>query len=127
MIKYQARVTSVGAQTAEFIQAGILVLFGPGAPEELAEFAVLHDGATLSAALAAGDTIVLDGERFAVLAVGEVANTNLAALGHLVLKFNGQAAPELPGDVCVEAKPIPPVTLGMLIQVEGGAHLESTS
>ena len=51
-------------------------------------------------------------ERYTVLAVGDVANTNLANLGHLVLKANGLDTPELPGDVCVEAKPFPVVAVG---------------
>lgn len=119
MIKYEARVTAIGPLVSEFTQAGILVLFREGAPEEVAEFALLHDGQTLHSPLAAGDQLWLGEEQFRILAVGEVANTNLASLGHLVLKFNGQTAPELPGDVCVEARPLPAARVGLTLKIVG--------
>ena len=119
MIKYEARITAIGPLVTEFTQAGILVLFGQSAPEEVAEFALLHDGQVLHSPVAAGDQLWLGDESFSILAVGEVANTNLANLGHLVLKFNGQTAPELPGDVCVEARPLPVVPVGLTLKIIG--------
>lgn len=119
MLKYAATVTAIGPLVNEFIDSGILVLFGKDAPEELAEFSVLHDGTELLEPLAVGDVIHLGDETFRVLAVGEVVNTNLAALGHLILKFNGQNEPEMPGDVCVEAKPMPPIEEGLSIRIDG--------
>lgn len=117
MVKYEATVTHIGPLTSEFVDAGILVLFGESAPEELREFALLHDGRTLHAPLAPGDTLHLAAETFRLLAVGEVANGNLANLGHLVLKFNGQSAPEMPGDVCVEARPLPAIAVGVKLRI----------
>ena len=111
-LKYDRRVTSVGELINEFVSAGILIFFGAGAPEELAEFSVIHDGPPLLEPVAPGDVVTVAGETYTVLAVGDVANTNLANLGHLVLKANGLDAPELPGDVCVEAKPFPAVAVG---------------
>lgn len=119
MIKFEGRVTAIGPYVSEFIDAGILVLFGQGAPEELAEFAILHDGTTLQGELSAGDTVCVDQACFQVLAVGEVAGANLSNLGHLVLKFNGEHEVEMPGDVCVEAGRIPEVIIGTIIRVEG--------
>lgn len=119
MIKYEGNVTAIGPYVGEFIDAGILVLFGLNAPEELAEFAILHDGTTLHRDVTAGDTVYVDQASFRVLAVGEVANSNLANLGHLVLKFNGEHEVEMPGDVCVEAGQIPEVKIGTHIRVEG--------
>ena len=119
MIKYEARLTAIGPLVAEFTQAGIWVLFREGAPEEVAEFALLHDGQTLHAPVAPGDQLWLGADVFQILAVGEVANTNLGNLGHLVLKFNGQTAPELPGDVCVEARPLPEVPVGLTLKIVG--------
>ena len=43
---------------------------------------------------------------------------NLANLGHLVLKFTGETEPEMPGDVCVQAKPLPAIETGMVIRIE---------
>ena len=118
MIKFTARVTGIGPLTGEFVEAGMLVLFSASAPEELHDFAILHDGQGLQAPVAAGDDVHIDGRAFQVLAVGEVANDNLRNLGHLVLKFNGQSSPELPGDVCLEAQPLPAIAVGTLFTIE---------
>ncbi len=119
MVKYEARITAIGPLVSEFTQAGILVLFGQSAPDEVAEFALLHDGQTLAAPVTPGDQLWLGEESFQILAVGEVANTNLGNLGHLVLKFNGATTPELPGDVCVEARPLPAVPIGLTLKIVG--------
>ena len=117
MIKYQAHITAIGPLVSEFVDAGILVFFGQNAPAELAEFAILHDGAQLNGVVSPSDRIRLGDQVYRVLAVGDVANTNLGALGHLVVKFNGQTVPEMPGDVCVEAEPIPRLSIGMSFQI----------
>ncbi|CUS03751.2 putative PTS system glucitol/sorbitol-specific IIA component [Candidatus Promineifilum breve] len=117
--KYEGQITAIGPYVVEFLEANILVLFGLSAPEELAEFAVLHDGTTLHAPLATGDTLYVGSSSFQILAVGEVANANLANLGHLVVKFNGENEPEQPGDVCAEALPLPEIAVGMRIRIEG--------
>ncbi len=108
----------MGPLIGEFVDAGILVFFGQDAPPELAEFAILHDGAQLNGVVAPGDHVRLDDHVYRVLAVGDVANSNLGALGHLVVKFNGLTVPEMPGDVCVEAKPLPALNIGMRFQIE---------
>ena len=91
MIKYTAQVTEMGPLTSEFIDAGMLVFFGADAPEELREFAILHDGTELKQDVAPGDMICIGDSCFSVLAVGEVANKNLSALGHFIVKFNGES------------------------------------
>jgi len=118
MIKYEARITEIGPSVSEFIEQNILVLFGKDAPEELAEFSVLHDGKVLIGKIAPGDAIHLGDQQYRILAVGEVANTNLANLGHLIMKFNGETEPEMPGDVCVEAKPIATLEPGQVFRIE---------
>ena len=44
VIKYQATVTYIGPLVSEFLDSGIVVLFGEDAPEELRDFAIIHDG-----------------------------------------------------------------------------------
>lgn len=121
MLKYDRTVTAIGSLLDEFVSAGVLVFFGEGAPEELAEFSVIHAGTPLEAEVAVGDVVTLGDARLTVLAVGPVANSNLANLGHLVLKANGQHEAELPGDVCVEESPLPSVNVGMKFAISGGA------
>lgn len=120
MIKYQAKITAIGPYVAEFIESNILVLFGDQAPEELAEFSIIHDGKELHGTLMVGDNVYLGDDGFKVLAVGEAANGNLKNLGHLIVKFNGETEPEMPGDVCAEAKPLPAIEVGLEIRIEEG-------
>jgi PTS system glucitol/sorbitol-specific IIA component len=107
MIKYQAEVTEIGPLVTEFIDAGILVFFGEGAPPEL------------KSDLVPGDEIAIDVETFKILAVGEVANENFRNLGHLIIKFNGKTKVELPGDVCVEQKKVPDIRVGTILKIMG--------
>jgi PTS system glucitol/sorbitol-specific IIA component len=117
--KYETRVEEIGPQVAEFLDHRILVFFGQGAPPELAEFSVLTEPCELAEDVEPGDWIVIGEQRYQVTAVGDVANTNLRNLGHLVLKCNGLTEPELPGDVCVEAKDLPPIEVGTVVRILG--------
>lgn len=121
MIKYEAQIIEIGPLVSEFTDAGILVFFGADAPEELREFAIIHDGQTLVQDVQPGDLIHLDQNSYSVLAVGEIANKNLAALGHFIVKFNGQDTPEMPGDICAEECALPIVQLGMHLQITSPA------
>jgi len=117
MIKFQGKIISIGPLVDEFKQAGILVFFGKSAPEELIEFSVIHDASELIEPLEVDDIIFLGEEQFKVLSVGEVANTNLANLGHLIMKFDGETEARLPGDVNVELKPVPDIKVGLEIKI----------
>lgn len=117
--KLRSRVTSIGEGVEEFRAAGILVFFADGAPEELAEFSILHSADINLATVAPGDTLRLGAISFDVLAVGDVANQNLANLGHLVVKANGRTEAEMLGDVCVEAKALPSLVVGDDIEIHG--------
>lgn len=121
MIKYFARISEIGALVDEFISAGVLVFFGQNAPEELREFAILHDGETLIEDVAVGDQFCFGEECFSILAIGEVANQNLKALGHFVIKFNGENKPEMPGDICAEVRPLPPIRVGDTFSFKSGS------
>jgi len=116
-VKYHMRVVEIGPLVEEFVQAGILVFFQVGAPPELAEFSILHEPSDSFTDVEPGDIVAIDGNRFRVTAVGEVANKNIRDLGHLIMKANGRSEPELPGDVCVEEKDLPPIEVGTIIQI----------
>jgi PTS system glucitol/sorbitol-specific IIA component len=120
--KYRTTVTSVGEMAAEFAAEGILVFFGPDAPEELHEFAIITEHATLGAPVAPGDVVRVGGVGFPVLCVGPVANDNLSSLGHLVVKFNGLTEPELPGDVSLPAVQAPVIEPGTEIEITAGGE-----
>lgn len=114
---YELEVTRLGPLVDEFAAHGIWVFFHEQAPSEVAEFAILHRAGPPLRPLASGQILEVGDERFAIVGVGEVANENVRELGHLVLKANGLSAPELPGDVCVEARPLPAPTVGMRVRV----------
>lgn len=115
--KYQATVASVGQMAAEFAAEGILIFFGPSAPEELHDFAIITDQADLAAPVEAGDVVHIGDESFPILSIGPVANENIGNLGHLVAKFNGLTEPELPGDVSLPAVDAPTPEPGTVIRI----------
>lgn len=118
--KYLMRVVGLGEFAQEFIDEGVLVFFARTAPEELLDYAVVHDRVDApSDEVITGDSVVIDGVSFPILAVGPVANDNLSNLGHLVLKFNGLSEPEMPGDINVPRVPVPPVVHGSVIEIRG--------
>ena len=120
MEKYRTTVEKVGEMAVDFAEGGILVFFGPAAPEELHEFAIITDAAELKADVTPGDVLWVGDDDFPVVSIGEIANSNIAELGHLVVKFNGLTEPELPGDVSVPAVPAPIVEAGTVIRIIGG-------
>ena len=121
MVVYKTTVTAVGELVSDFREQGILVFFGDGAPAELHEFSILHKVEVSERAPEVGDVIRINSESFSeefkVLAVGSVASDNLLNLGHLDLKANGLNEAELPGDVNVEARPLPMVKVGDKLEV----------
>ena len=115
--KYQTTVTTIGEMAAEFAAEGILVFFGPRAPEELHDFAIITGQSELASPVVVGDTIHIDDASFPVVSIGPVANDNIANLGHLVVKFNGLTEPELPGDVSLPAVGAPVPGPGSVIRI----------
>jgi len=115
--KYETKVEQIGPLAQDFIDEGILVFFGMNAPEELKEFAILHHHTQLLQPIKAGDTLVIGDDSIQILCVGEVANENLSNLGHFVVKFNGFAEPEMPGDISVPKQDnLPTVEPGVVVK-----------
>jgi PTS system glucitol/sorbitol-specific IIA component len=118
--KYKTSVLYLGELASEFIEESIMVFFGKEAPEELHEHAVVHEEATgLNGEVKPGDSVIIDGNSYPVLAVGAVANKNLETMGHLVLKFNGLEEPEMEGDVCLPEVKLPEVKPGSIVEIQG--------
>jgi len=114
---YEISITAIGPLVEEFTEAGVWVFFRDDAPEELAEFALLHHAEAPREPIAAGQVIEIDGQRYAVTGVGDIANKNIRELGHMVLKANGATEPELPGEVCIEARQLPQPSIGTTLRV----------
>jgi PTS system glucitol/sorbitol-specific IIA component len=120
--KYETEVVQIGPLAQDFMDAGMLVFFGMNAPEELTEFAILHEPTTpLHNPVETGDTLMIGDTAIQILCVGEVANDNLANLGHFVVKFNGLTEPEMPGDISVPVQDsLPNIEPGMIVKIIGG-------
>jgi PTS system glucitol/sorbitol-specific IIA component len=112
-VLYDTTVTAVGPMVDDFRRQGVVILFDERAPEELRDFAVIHDPSVVDSGPAVGDVVVLGDVELPVLAVGAVAGTNLLALGHLDLKADGRSEAALPGDVCVPEGELPQPVPGM--------------
>lgn len=111
------RVTDIGALAPGFFAEGMVVLFGEEAPPELREICVLHAHPGLARDVVPGNHLFLGPTEARITAVGNLANRNLRELGHAVFKFNGHSEPELPGDICVEAVPVPALQVGDRIRI----------
>ncbi len=120
-LRYSTVVTSIGPLLDEFLAERIIVLFNEDAPEELWEFAVIHRPDDTFEEVRPGDLVRFGShDPIKVTAVGEVANKNIAALGHAVFKCNGNKEADLPGDVCLENVPLPQVEVGQAVHIEAG-------
>lgn len=117
MMIYKTTVTKLGPNASDFLAENMLILFKNNAPEELAEYCVLHQENDLAGAIQRGDTAILAGQAFAVTAVGSAVEKNLRSLGHITIKADGAAEAELPGTLSLEAKPLPLLKEGDAITI----------
>jgi len=115
--RYVTEVTAVGPLFPEFREHGLVILFGETAPDDLREFVVQHRPVVADSAPQPGDVLELAGEQFAVTAVGDAVHENLLRLGHVSVKADANTSPPLPGDVCVEAKPLPDLEPGSIVRI----------
>jgi glucitol/sorbitol PTS system EIIA component len=101
---YQTQVTEIGPEVAEFLEAGLLILFQAGAPPELAEIAVLHEPVfgPRETPPEPGDVLAIGSREFRITAIGSKAWKNVQDLGHAVFKFSGFEEAELPGEIHLE-------------------------
>jgi glucitol/sorbitol PTS system EIIA component len=101
---YLTEVTEIGPEVAEFLEAGLLILFQAGAPPELAEIAVLHEpiSGPREDPPETGDVLAIGTREFRITAIGSKAWQNVQDLGHAVFKFSGSQEAELPGEIHLE-------------------------
>lgn len=120
LLKYRAVIQEIGPMVPEFLPHGILIFFGEAAPDELREVSLVHDGNELHFPLVVGDLLkfVFPAQHdvpspvwYRLTAVGDMANANLAELGHVVVHFDAATSASLPGAISVEPSltALPPV------------------
>ncbi len=120
-MKYSTTIVSWGEEALSFLEEenAFVVIFDRNAPEELAEIAILHEHAELTADPAVGDTMIFCGKTYEVTAVGEEAIHTLRTLGHCSLLFTGADEPELSGQIVLKGEPLTEadVKVGGVIQL----------
>ncbi|HLS08206.1 PTS glucitol/sorbitol transporter subunit IIA [Lentibacillus sp.] len=112
---YNVNVVEVGSDAPLMTEENMIILFNHTVPADLKSIAYVHDGDTISEEIKAGDQMVIDGEAFDILFVGDKANETMKDLGHATFHFNGESSSDLPGTVCLEAKPIPEISVNSTI------------
>lgn len=127
LLKYRAVIHEIGPLVTEFLPHGILIFFGTMAPEELREVSLIHDGEQLFAPLSVGDLLLFVPSSglpvvHRITAVGEMANANLAELGHLVVHFDGAATANLPGTISVEPSLAELPVVGTIFELWGAGE-----
>ena len=122
-VRYSTTVIGVGPLVPDFLGQGMLIIFGEGAPPELHDLCVLHAPEVKDGGVQPGDRLLLDDEQFTILSVGDVANANLTALGHVSFKANGATTAQLPGDISVEERPLPVPREGSRVVIVAGDQL----
>ncbi|WP_175384384.1 PTS glucitol/sorbitol transporter subunit IIA [Bacillus sp. FJAT-27225] len=109
-------VKEIGVLVPTFKEDKIVILFGPQAPKELREMAVIHEFEILSEEpLKVGGTIQFDDESFTITAVGSHANKNLKELGHVSIYFQEPLEDVLPGAVFAAPNHFPTLKEGTVI------------
>ncbi|WP_028707608.1 PTS glucitol/sorbitol transporter subunit IIA [Propionicicella superfundia] len=115
---YRTTVTAVGPQATEFTAQGLFVTFGDDAPAALREFCYIVAQARTSAPIVPGQRLVIDGTEYPITAVGDVAQRNLDALGHVTVNVDGSPTPKLAGAIHIAGES-PVIGVGTTIAIEG--------
>jgi PTS system glucitol/sorbitol-specific IIA component len=112
-------VKEIGALVSTFKEDKIVILFGPQAPAELREMAVIHEFESLAEEpLKAGGAIQFGDESFTITALGSLANKNLKELGHISIYFQEPMEDVLPGSVFATPYKFPTIEEGTVISIK---------
>lgn len=119
-MSYIANITDIGPMVADFKEAGVLVLFGPSAPNELREISVIHDmkQEVEDNLIKPGTKIKLGNYEYIVDQVGSEANNNFKKLGHISIYFIDSEEHELlPGAIHVKETEFPTLKVGDTVEI----------
>ena len=114
---YENQVKAAGIAVEEFKDAGMFIIFGENAPEEIRDYCYSVSVNPINGELAAGQYVVIDGQEYKITCVGYEAPITLKGLGHCTFNFSGATEAELPGTIYCEAKPMPEIKIGSVIRI----------
>lgn len=116
-IFFETNVTDVGPEAINMIsEAGMFILFGEGAPSDLAEFCFTIDSKDLHDQITVGSKLVIDGISYPITSVGNLVQKNLSELGHITIALDGSNEDSLPGTLHVSAPQLNTIKVGSVIQ-----------
>lgn len=104
-MKFYCEITRWGDESLLFLDdpdANFIIIFNDDAPEELADFSVLHTLANYNEDPSVGDTVLVCDKAFTITAIGDEALCTLKTLGHCVLSFKGSDTAERPGCIMLQ-------------------------
>lgn len=115
---FETTVTAVGPEAQGMLEgANMIILFGEGAPADLAEYCFTIDNKNLSGSIRPGGTVLINDKSFPITAVGEIVEKNLNNLGHITIAFDGSKEGSLPGTLHVSAEELPDLNTGTLVKI----------
>ena len=113
---YQTKVTNLGVMAADFFVQKMIIMFQDNAPEELADYCILHSGNQVADIIQENDVLVIADTEYTILHVGEDVQTNLQNLGHITLRFDGSTG-GLSGSLYLEDNVFPNIRIGDKIEI----------
>ena len=116
---YENRVKGAGDMVSAFQGEKMFILFGDNAPDTLKDFCYTIDIKDTNKEISVGQILDIDGSKFEITAVGNVAEKNLTSLGHMTAVFDGSKEAALPGSIYVENADMPELKIGTTIKIEG--------
>lgn len=116
LMVYSTTITAIGEFAPAFYEEKLMILFKENAPEELAEYCVLHNENKVTNIVKEDDVLVIAGEKYSILYVGDEVQKNLEELGHISLRFDGKKE-GLGGSLYLENKALPTIKIGDVISI----------
>lgn len=116
---YENRIKGAGDMVSAFQGEKMFILFGDNAPDTLKDFCYTIDIKDTNKEISVGQILDIDGNKFEITAVGNVAEKNLTSLGHMTVVFDGSKEAVLPGSIYVENADMPELKIGTTIKIEG--------
>ena len=114
---YENKIKSIGPLANSFLEENMFILFGSEAPQDLKDFCYNIDVVASNGDILPGQKLYINNEKFEITSIGNLVQRNLTTLGHITLRFNGEASPELPGTLYLENKKIPLIELGTELKI----------
>ncbi|MDD7306247.1 MAG: PTS glucitol/sorbitol transporter subunit IIA [Peptoniphilaceae bacterium] len=117
-IKYETKVVEIGNSIRE-MGNDVIILFGSTVTEDLKDYCYVINTNKVNGQILTGDYIELDGEKFTILGVGNLAQQNLESLGHLSIYTSGNLADLLPGAIVIKVNNELTIQQGSTIKILG--------